>query len=106
MLSGRLGCWPDGPAWKERTERMHIDVISTPIADAEFAGVDDVYVGAGTRLQARGDDLPCDVGFTLGVDDGKLVVDELTMRRRIGGPAVTPETMRAISVPRLIAEAV
>jgi hypothetical protein len=85
---------------------MNVEVVSTPLDDAPFARTDDVYVGAGTRLRAKGDDLPCDVDFTLTVADGRLVVDELALRRRPNGPAIGPDTLRAVSIPRLIAEAV
>jgi hypothetical protein len=68
-----------------------------------------VAVAAGTRAWATGPDLPGDVEFVLGIEETpnpRLVVTELTVRQRDGGPPVTTTGLREISIPKLIAAVV
>ncbi len=49
-----------------------------------------------------GEDLPCDVDLVGEIQDGLAVCSSLLLKRKEGGDAISAETLRAISVPRLV----
>jgi hypothetical protein len=92
---------------------MKVTVLSMPVGGPGGKRIvhRGVWISAGTRLSAVGDDLPGKIDFTLDVHERpvpRLVVSELSISRRRQSDrlAIQSSTLREIRVPDLLAEAV